>query len=345
MHYFQRICSQMPTGFVSFERKLLSLEHGPSKSLVSYPNADFWTKSTIPLCPFQVHNSGLIEDQSTGALEVDFANEYLGGGALLRGCVQEEIRFMINPELIAGMLFLPSMAENEAIEIVGAERFSDYTGYASSFRFSGDYVDKRSIDFLGRRKTRIVAIDALCGPRMKQYKLKYLLRETNKAFCGFLDQSKYRQYKMMFKLNEAPSTSIETNGGSMTEEVKKSDDIGGQFMDPENCIGIATGNWGCGAFGGDPEIKTIIQWLAASQALRPFISYYTFGLEALQSLAQVSEWIILHKWNVGDLWNMLIEYSYQKLRGETNLGFFAWLLPSLARPPSETELNWPNNTL
>lgn len=51
----------------------------------------------------------------------------------------------------------------------------------------------------------------------------------------------------------------------MTEEVKKSDDIGGQFMDPENCIGIATGNWGCGAFGGDPEIKTIIQWLAASQ--------------------------------------------------------------------------------
>ena len=36
---------------------------------------------------------------------------------------------MINPELIAGMLFLPSMAENEAIEIIGAERFSSYTGW------------------------------------------------------------------------------------------------------------------------------------------------------------------------------------------------------------------------
>lgn len=35
---------------------------------------------------------------------------------------------MINPELIAGMLFLPSMAENEAIEIIGTERFSSYTG-------------------------------------------------------------------------------------------------------------------------------------------------------------------------------------------------------------------------
>ncbi|XP_022743609.1 poly(ADP-ribose) glycohydrolase 1 isoform X2 [Durio zibethinus] len=291
VHYFQRICSQMPAGFVSFERKVLPLEHHPEQLCVSYPNADFWTKSTIPLCPFQVHSSGLIEDHSTGALEVDFANKYLGGGALNRGCVQEEIRFMINPELIAGMLFLPSMAENEAIEIVGAERFSDYMG------------------------------------------------ETNKAFCGFLDQSKYRQYMRLFKimdtvqLNEAPSTSIETNGGSMTEEVRKSDEKDGQSMDPENCSGIATGNWGCGAFGGDPELKAIIQWLAASQALRPFITYYTFGLEALQSLDEVNKWIILHKWNVGDLWNMLIEYSSQKLRGETNLGFFAWLLPSL--PPCE----------
>jgi len=38
----------------------------------------------------------------------------------------------------------------------------------------------------------------------------------------------------------------------------------------ESCqdgTGIATGNWGCGAFGGDPEIKSIIQWLAASQVL------------------------------------------------------------------------------
>jgi len=52
----------------------------------------------------------------------------LGGGALSRGCVQEEIRFMINPELIVGMLFMASMDDNEAIEIVGAERFSQYMG-------------------------------------------------------------------------------------------------------------------------------------------------------------------------------------------------------------------------
>ena len=29
---------------------------------------------------------------------------------------------------------------------------------------------------------------------------------------------------------------------------------------------IATGNWGCGAFAGDPQLKAIVQWLAASLA-------------------------------------------------------------------------------
>ncbi|GKU92299.1 hypothetical protein SLEP1_g6047 [Rubroshorea leprosula] len=359
VHYFERICSQMPSGFVSFERKLLSLEYHPLH--ISYPKADFWGKSAIPLCPFEAHSSGLIEDHSNDALQVDFANKYLGGGALRRGCVQEEIRFMVNPELIAGMLFLPSMEDNEAIEIVGAERFSDYTGYASSFRFSGDCIDKRTIDFLGRRKTRIIAVDALCNPRMKQYELKYLLREINKALCGFLDQSKSCSYRRLFQekglnsinldqddkdhdntsrtnilLGESPSTSVERNeGGYMNQTVGNSECNVNQFFDHQESIGIATGNWGCGSFGGDPEVKTIIQWLAASQALRPFISYYTFGLVALQNVNQVTQWILAHKWTVGDLWNVLVEYSTQRFSGQTNLGFFAWLLPS--QPDHEAE--------
>lgn len=55
----------------------------------------------------------------------------------------------------------------------------DFFRYASSFRFSGDYVDDKDVDTLGRRKTRIVAIDALCGPGMRQYRDKFLLRFVN----------------------------------------------------------------------------------------------------------------------------------------------------------------------
>ncbi|KAJ9187182.1 hypothetical protein P3X46_002667 [Hevea brasiliensis] len=301
VHYFERICSCAPVGFVSFERKVLPLEQIPT--CISYPDADFWSKSVAPLCSFEVHNSGFIEDQSNGALEVDFANKYLGGGALHRGCVQEEIRFMINPELIAGMLFLPHMEDNEAIEIVGAERFSNYTGYASSFRFSGDHVDRRNVDSFGRHKTRIVAIDALSNPGMRQYKINYLLREINKAFCGFSDLSKYDHYKRLFQNSGPQGADSEEHykyGNVLSMNnflVRGSNDLiedSGEkstwCLDHKDKIGIATGNWGCGAFGGDPELKTIIQWLAASQALRPSIFYYTFGIEALSNLDQAKEY-------------------------------------------------------
>nr|XP_023912460.1 poly(ADP-ribose) glycohydrolase 1-like isoform X2 [Quercus suber] len=345
IHYFERIFSHMPIGFVSFERKVLPLEHLPQ--CISYPKAEFWSNSVIPLCCFEVQNSGLIEDQSSEALEVDFANKFIGGGALHRGCVQEEIRFMINPELIAGMLFLPSMADNEAIEIIGAERFSSYTGYASSFHFTGDYVDKKDVDCFGRRKTRIIAIDALCSPRMRQYKQEFLLREINKAFCGFFAQSKYQQYKRLFPENgcsraqldqniEDPisrsrsnllshdnaSTSDETTEEkSVNQVIRNYEEKGCESLGHEdNNIGIVTGNWGCGAFGGDPELKTIIQWLAASQ---------------------VTQWILSQKWTVGDLWNMLVEYSYQKYKGQTDVGFFTWLLPSLFGHDAEM-LDLPN---
>ncbi|CAI0428100.1 unnamed protein product [Linum tenue] len=303
----------------------------------------------------QVRREGLIEDQSDGALEVDFANKYLGGGALHRGCVQEEIRFMINPELIVGMLFLPCMDDNEAIEIVGAERFSNYTGYASSFRFSGDHIDQKGFDSFRRRKTRIVAIDALCNPRTRQYKLNYLLRETNKAFCGFFVQSKcvvegaHCERKNtdsngisrnMLQSDELPSSStdVEMIDADCRSQVVENPDRKGSFrLDDEETVGIATGNWGCGAFGGDPELKAMIQWLAASQAARPSILYYTFGIEALQNLDKVVEWIASHEWVVEELWNMVVEYSSQRFNGGTDLGFLSWLLPSLSSAVCEDQ--------
>jgi poly(ADP-ribose) glycohydrolase len=53
----------------------------------------------------------------------------------------------------------------------------------------------------------------------------------------------------------------------------------GEFLDES--LGrrqVATGKWGCGAFGGDPELKLIIQWLACSWAERDMI-YVNWGEE------------------------------------------------------------------
>ncbi|KAG0546697.1 hypothetical protein BDA96_01G016500 [Sorghum bicolor] len=312
VHYFERVTDSTPTGFVSFERKVLPRQ--PVSDGITYPDIHAWSASSAPLCQFRVFSSGFIEDEEQEALQVDFANKYLGGGALSRGCVQEEIRFMINPELILGMLFMASMEDNEAIEIFGAERFSQYMGYGSSFRFVGDYLDTKPFDSVGRRRTRIVAIDALDCPARLHYESDCLLREVNKAFCGFFDQSKCQLYVKLFQdsHNKDNFPSINSN----------------------EYIGVSTGNWGCGAFGGNPEIKSMIQWIAASQALRPFVNYYTFEDASLERLEEVIQWILRHGWTVSELWHMLIEYSSQRLRGETYKGFFAWLLPS-NRPNNE----------
>lgn len=58
---------------------------------------------------------------------------------------------------------------------------------------------------------------------------------------------------------------------------------------------IATGNWGCGVFGGDPQLKSLLQWVAASKARCPKLIYYTFN-DRLVGNAQVrvstTDWCI-----------------------------------------------------
>ena len=58
-------------------------------------------------------------DQSLFYLQVDFANKYIGGGVLGEGCVQEEIRFVICPELLVSLLFTDVLDDKEAIVITG----------------------------------------------------------------------------------------------------------------------------------------------------------------------------------------------------------------------------------
>jgi poly(ADP-ribose) glycohydrolase len=45
--------------------------------------------------------------------------------------------------------------------------------------------------------------------------------------------------------------------------------------------GVASGNWGCGAYRGDAKLKTLLQLMAASQAGR-HLAYFTFGDTKLQ---------------------------------------------------------------
>jgi poly(ADP-ribose) glycohydrolase len=117
----------VPKGNIIVERRVLTT------------NPNFAT-SEKKISPTKAFTDGTIED-SDADWHADFANEYIGGGALIGGNVQEEILFVIKPECLVSMLFCAKMDQNEAIMITGAERYSKYTGYGHSFRWGGPYFD------------------------------------------------------------------------------------------------------------------------------------------------------------------------------------------------------------
>jgi poly(ADP-ribose) glycohydrolase len=63
---------------------------------------------------------------------------------------------------------------------------------------------------------------------------------------------------------------------------------------------IASGNWGCGAFGGDPALKAVIQWLAASAEGRT-LRYFPFGDARVGELAAFADEARAHLASVGAL--------------------------------------------
>ncbi|CAM6050476.1 unnamed protein product [Sphagnum compactum] len=345
LHYFDRVCNSMPQGTVSFERKVL-----PKEAI----NDAIWWSSGAPLCPITVLQEGCIEDDGRDCLQVDFANRLLGGGALGDGCVQEEIRFMINPELIAGMLFMPAMADNESIEIIGAERYSTHEGYGPTFRFKGDFHDLTLQDTWGRRQTRIIAIDALDLPGENQFRSMPMLRELKKAYCGFLDTSSMKGGQVAAvaeneshgsreqECQEGISLILDVQNGADTDEhqpmsldLVNSADAMDMADESPGCstgtstsmrpiVGIATGNWGCGVFGGNLELKSLLQWLAASQAGRPYVLYFSFKNPQAKQLQVVVDWILQERWCVGELWSILLEYGKQS---QFHVNLLDWIMP------------------
>ncbi|KAK6750088.1 hypothetical protein RB195_002213 [Necator americanus] len=263
LNYFSSVLKKMPTGCVSFRREVISQDEIPN-----------WEECEIPMPLVAVASDGSIED-SHGCLQVDFANEYIGGGVLNSGAVQEEIRFLICPEMIVSCLLCEKMGPFEAIHIVGAQRYSDYFGYGETLEWNQleDYGSEPRDEFL-RVISEVVAMDAkLYKPiaRPVQYRSENIDRELNKAYAGFLSRQK---------------------------EARP----------------IATGNWGCGVFGGDKELKSLIQMMAAAKVGRDMI-YYTFTNEAFEhSMNDQYEKLLQKKATVGTLYKALISYRKERER-------------------------------
>lgn len=263
VNYLRRVTEQTPIGTVSFERK----------RLIGQPEL---MNSQKCIGNFQFNHDECLIEGGYNYSQVDFAHQFIGGGVMGTGCVQEEILFVVCPELIISKMICQKLLDNEAIIITGVEQFNQFNGYAERFKWQSSFNDRQDRDKYGRLFRQILAMDALyfkLSTKMAQYEKVNIDRELIKAMTVFQ---------------------------------------GERFLiDKLSLPVIATGNWGCGVYNGDVYLKALIQILAASEMERN-IKYFTFNdiqlkndFEQIQSLLKSSN----ETFTVGKLYRFLLQFA------------------------------------
>ncbi len=189
--------------------------------------------------------------------------------------MQEEIKFSVAPECICAMLFCERMTAHEAIILTGHEVFSRSIGYGWSLEYGGSLIDPVKTDKEGTPLSTLVAFDAIYFPssahpkKTGQFKRGCILRELVKSFVAFRD----------------PGTHPECSSSTYQR--------------------ISTGNWGCGAFNGNHQLKFLIQWLSSTVACRPIV-YYTFRDRSLANASEIVKAIHAKGINARDMYTLII---------------------------------------
>ncbi|KAJ7042286.1 hypothetical protein C8F04DRAFT_97868 [Mycena alexandri] len=143
-----------------------------------------------------------------------------------RTASQEEMHVGCTPQSLPAKLFTPPLKDGEVMVLRGCEAVVDLTGYARNAELAS-ILPAGKYDWSQRT---MLFMDALA---LDSYDTSEL---TPDLLPGKLDRELTKAYTAFVSYGDAP---YET---------------------------IVTGHWGCRAFGGNKEIKSTIQWCAASMA-------------------------------------------------------------------------------
>ncbi|PGH23767.1 hypothetical protein AJ80_02197 [Polytolypa hystricis UAMH7299] len=190
-----------------------------------------------PLCPLVVDYQHLSTTAPAflglpdGACVVS-ANKNVGFGET---ATQEEMQVGATPECCAIVLFVPTLQDDQILIVRGAEAMISMKGHG-----------------------REACLDEV------------LLPDYNLAFRPI--SSKWQTRTMLFMdaleldLLDLDDQVVDFLPGNVDREVAKAYTAFSSHTNSNPYSEIVTGLWGCGAFGGDREVKSVIQWCAASMA-------------------------------------------------------------------------------
>jgi hypothetical protein len=258
LNYFTILGTRgIPDELLTFERR--GFRRGPSPWQ--------WEQNEKPLCKVEIVDGSI--DDCNADTHAEFANAFVGGGVMTGDAAQEEMLFLVKPELMVAMALQNRMVDEEAVCVTGAKKYSITEGFGQSFEFAGDYDNRQEGP---GSPTTICAIDAIRGggPAMTE---AAMLRDMNKARIAF-----------------------------------------------DGAHEIATGHWGCGAFGNHHDLMFLKQWLAASEAGASKIYYHDFNRNQSHHIHPLIR--KMGHMTVGLLWAVLLELS-SDLRQPHNMKLFS----------------------
>jgi len=171
-------------GLLTLQRVLCQLAYFAQANVIEDRDVQFerivienppnWAESEILIQEdlVEVHIDRMEKPPSKGF--VDFANRCIHIHSIIPSATQEEVLFSCCPECFIIMPFAEELNDNEVIIMRNIKRYSDYTGYADTFKWKEFYTAGTVGD--------IIVIDAC---RYSHFTKNNLDRDLNKAWCGF----------------------------------------------------------------------------------------------------------------------------------------------------------------
>ncbi|XP_020289730.1 uncharacterized protein LOC109857629 isoform X2 [Pseudomyrmex gracilis] len=139
-----------------------------------------WLESNTPLCQLTIRHEGRLEriEAESKVLQVCFANAKIGGGVLDGDVTQETVHVATHPEMLAAMLSVEALEDNEVLIIEGVRHMSRINDPRHKAIFEG---------ILKPNVVTVCCIDPEDYSRLPltQFEEDNILREMNKSLLGF----------------------------------------------------------------------------------------------------------------------------------------------------------------